>query len=324
MNGENAIISQLRILMTIAVSLPAEDKTEWWCQMLRDLMPDQEIHPIQKVPDPDAIKYCVVWRPATGAMAPFKNLKAIVSLGAGIDHVLADKQLPEDVPIIRTVGTDLTQRMKEYVALHVLRHHRELPAIQANQARKVWEQIVVPPATQRRVGVMGLGNLGAAAASLLSQIGFQVAGWSRSQKDLPGIQCYGGKEGFNSFLEGTEILVCLLPLTDGTRGILNADTFNQLKRGACLINAARGPHLVDSDLIDALNSGQISNATLDVFHVEPLPATHPFWSNSKITVTPHVASLIDAPTGSKIVAKNIRTFEETGTVADLANAKRGY
>jgi glyoxylate/hydroxypyruvate reductase A len=310
--------------MNIAVSLPAEDKTEWWCQMLRDLMPDWNVYPINKVPDPDAITYSVLWRPATGAMKPFKNLKAIVSLGAGIDHVLADEELPLHVPIIRTVGTDLTQRMKEYVALHVLRHHRELPAIQANQMRQVWEQIVVPPATQRRVGVMGLGNLGAVAADLLSQIGFEVSGWSRSPKDLPGIKCYSGSEGFGAFLEGTEILVCLLPLTENTRGILNADTFNRLKRGASIINAARGPHLVDSDLLEALNSGQISTATLDVFHVEPLPKSHPFWTNPKITVTPHVASLIDAPTGSKIVAKNIRTFDETGTVADLADAKRGY
>ncbi len=310
--------------MNIAVSLPAEDKTEWWCKMLRDLMPDWNIYPIGKVPDPDAVTYTVVWRPATGAMTPFRNLKAIVSLGAGIDHVLADKQLPLDVPIIRTVGTDLTQRMKEYVALHVLRHHRELPAMQANQMRQVWDQIVVPPATQRRVGVMGLGNLGAVAADLLVQIGFQVNGWSRSAKDLPGIQCFSGTEGFGAFLEGTEILVCLLPLTESTRGILNADTFNRLKRGASIINAARGPHLVDSDLIEALNSGQLSGATLDVFHTEPLPAAHPFWTNPKITVTPHVASMIDAPTGSKIVARNIRTHHETGTVEDLADAKRGY
>ncbi len=310
--------------MNIVVSLPAADKTEWWCQMLRDLMPDWNVYPIDQVPDPDAVTYSVLWRPATGSMKPFRNLKAIVSLGAGIDHVLADEQLPIHVPIIRTVGTDLTQRMKEYVALHVLRHHRELPAIQANQARQLWEQIVVPPAPQRRVGVMGLGNLGAVAADLLKQIGFEVRGWSRSPKDLPGIQCFSGSEGFGAFLEGTEILVCLLPLTESTRGILNVDTFNRLKRGASIVNAARGPHLVDSDLVDALNSGQISSATLDVFHVEPLPKTHPFWTNPKITVTPHVASLIDAPTGSKIVAKNIRTFQETGTVADLADAKRGY
>lgn len=310
--------------MSIAVSLPANDKTEWWCQMLRDLMPDWDIYPINRVPDPDAITYSVVWRPTTGSMTPFRNLKAIVSLGAGIDHVLADKELPQDVPIIRTVGTDLTQRMKEYIALHVLRHHRELPQIQANQAAHLWDQIIVPPAPERRVGVMGLGNLGAAAAQMLAQIGFDVVGWSRSAKDIEGVKTYSGDESFGAFLDGTEILVCLLPLTDSTLGILNADTFNRLKRGACVINAARGPHLVDSDLIEALGSGQISGATLDVFHVEPLPKEHPFWDHPRITVTPHVASMIDAPTGSKIVAKNIRAFEDAGTVADLADAKRGY
>ncbi|WP_444666662.1 2-hydroxyacid dehydrogenase [Cereibacter changlensis] len=310
--------------MSIVVSLPAADKTDWWCQMLRDLMPDWNIYPLGKEPDPEAIQYSVVWRPATGAMTPYRNLKAIVSLGAGIDHVLADEKLPEDVPIIRTVGTDLTQRMKEYIALHVLRHHRQLPKIQANQTAHKWEQIVVPPATERRVGIMGLGNLGGAAAELLASIGFQVVGWSRSPKELPGIRTYAGASEFGAFLEGTEILVCLLPLTESTRGILNADTFNRLKRGAAVINAARGQHLVDSDLIDALASGQIEAATLDVFHTEPLPKDHPFWDHPAITVTPHVASLIDAPTGSKIVAKNIRTFHETGTVADIADAKRGY
>ncbi len=310
--------------MNIVVSLPVEDKTEWWCQILRDLLPGWCVYPINKVPDPDAITYAVVWRPATGAMVPFKNLKAIVSIGAGIDHVLVDEQLPLHVPIVRTVGTDLTQRMKEYVALHVLRHHREMPLIQANQARQHWEQIVVPPATQRRVGVMGLGNLGAAAADLLKQIGFEVRGWSRSMKDLPGIECYAGDDGLGAFLDGTDILVCLLPLTESTRGILNADTFSRLKPGASVINAARGPHLVESDLVEALDSGQIGAATLDVFPVEPLPRSHPFWTNPKITITPHVASLIDAPTGSKIVARNIKTFEETGTVADIADAERGY
>ncbi|AMY68256.1 2-hydroxyacid dehydrogenase [Frigidibacter mobilis] len=310
--------------MSIAVYLPSEASTEDWCRMLRDLMPDWEVHPLQKVPDPAAVEYAVVWRPKTGCMTPFPNLKAIVSIGAGIDHVLADAELPQDVPIIRTVGTDLTQRMKEYVALHVLRHHRALPALQVSQAARKWAPVVVPPASGRRVGVMGLGNLGSAAASLLAAIGFDVVGWSRSPKEIAGVTTFAGDGGLAPFLAGTEILVCLLPLTDQTRGILNADTFNQLKRGACIINAARGPHLVDEDLIEVLASGQIEAATLDVFHIEPLPSDHPFWDNPKITITPHVASLIDAPTGSRIIARNLRTFAETGTVADVADARRGY
>lgn len=309
--------------MTVAIYLPAESKTEDWCRMMGDLMPDWTFHSMRNVPDPEAVTYCVVWRPQTGGMKGFPNLKAIVSIGAGIDHVLEDEELP-DVPIIRTVGTDLTQRMKEYVALHVLRHHRAMPALQASQAKAEWKQIVVPPAPQRRVGVMGLGNLGAEAARLLSVIGFDVVGWSRSPKEIDGVRTFSGSAGFGEFLDGTEILVNLLPLTEATRGILNADTFNRLKRGGAVINAARGAHMVDEDLLEALASGQIAAATLDVFHVEPLPLDHPFWSHPQLTVTPHVASLIDAPTGSRIIARNLRTFEETGTVADLADARRGY
>lgn len=310
--------------MTIAVYLPSADKTEWWCQTLRDLMPGWEIAPLPEVKDPDTVTYAVVWRPRTGALAAFPNLKAIVSIGAGIDHVLADEFLPKGVPIIRTIGDDLTQRMKEYVALHVLRHHREMPALQASQAKHEWKTVIVPPATRRRVGVMGLGNLGTEAAKLLQAIGFQTVGWARSPKDIPGVTCFSGAEGFAPFLEGTEILVCLLPLTELTQGILNARTFAALKPGAAIINAARGPHLVDEDLLEALASGQIGAATLDVFHVEPLPADHPFWAHPKITVTPHIASMIDAPTGGKIIARNLLRFEENGTLPDLADAQRGY
>ncbi|MEI4472926.1 2-hydroxyacid dehydrogenase [Frigidibacter sp. MR17.24] len=309
--------------MSVAIYLPNESKIQDWCGMLGDLMPDWQFHALQSVPDPDEVKYCVVWRPETGSMKRFPNLRAIVSIGAGIDHVLADRDLP-DVPIIRTIGTDLTQRMKEYVALHVLRHHRGMPEIQAAQARAEWTPIVVPPATRRRVGVMGLGNLGAEAAKLLAAIGFETVGWSRSGRTVEGVKTYAGAQEFGAFLEGTEILVNLLPLTDETRGILNADTFNRLKRGACVINAARGPHMVDDDLLGALASGQIAAATLDVFHIEPLPSDHPFWGHPQITVTPHIASMIDAATGSRIIAKNLRTFEEAGTVADLADATRGY
>ncbi|MDB6454105.1 2-hydroxyacid dehydrogenase [Falsirhodobacter sp. 20TX0035] len=310
-------------MMNVAIYLPSETKTQDWIRMMGELMPDWNFHPLTAVPDPEAIRYAVVWRPTTGCLRPFPNLKAIVSIGAGIDHVLADEDLP-DLPIIRTVGTDLTQRMKEYVALHVLRHHRNMPALQASQARSEWAPVVVPPATRRRVGVMGLGNLGAEAAKCLSAIGFDVVGWARSPKTIDGVTTFSGAAGFGDFLDGTEILVNLLPLTDETRGILNNDTFNRLKRGASIINAARGPHLVDDDLLGALASGQIAAATLDVFHVEPLPSDHPFWQHPQITVTPHVASLIDAPTGSRIISRNLRAFEKDGTVADLADARRGY
>ncbi|MAM56512.1 MAG: glyoxylate/hydroxypyruvate reductase A [Salinicola sp.] len=310
--------------MTIVVSIPGVDKTRWWIEQLQKLLPNWTIRPIDDPGDADAVTYAVVWKPATGAFLPFPHLKAIVSLGAGIDHVLADVELPRQVPIIRTVGTDLTQRMREYVALHVLRHHRDMPTITANQRERRWKQRVVPPATGRTVGVMGLGNLGGAAARTLAALGFETLGWARTKREIEGVITYTGEAEFDTFVHRCEILVCLLPLTDATTGILDGALFARLPRGASLINAGRGQHLVEADLIAALDEGQLSHATLDVFQVEPLPSEHPFWSHPRITVTPHIASLIDAPTGSRIVAANIERFEQIGHVDDLADAERGY
>lgn len=310
--------------MRVAVHLPAQDKIQWWVDMLQGLLPGWDVFALDGATDPETVDFAVVWRPRTGDLARFPNLRAIVSIGAGIDHVLDDAELPEGVPIIRTVGADLTQRMREYVALHVLRHHRDMPRQLRAQAENDWHAIVVPVAPNRTVGVMGLGNLGAAAAQTLAGLGFATRGWARSPRSIDGVDCFAGADGFDAFLDGCEILVNLLPLTDQTRGILDAGLFGKLPKGACVINCARGPHLVDDDLLAALDSGQIKQATLDVFHIEPLPADHAFWGHPAITVTPHVASQIDAATGGRIIAQNLKTFAETGTCGDVADAARGY
>lgn len=310
--------------MTVAVYLPAEEKIQWWVDMLQGLLPSWDIASIDSIDDPTKVKQAVVWRPRPGDLAKFRNLEVIVSIGAGIDHVLADPELPKGVPIIRTVGDDLTQRMREYVALHVLRHHRDMPRQLQAQAEKDWHAIVVPVAPQRVVGVMGLGNLGAAAATTLANLGFTTRGWSKSAKFIQGVDAFSGEDEFDAFLSGCEILVNLLPLTSATTGLLNAGVFDRLAPGACIINCARGGHLVDEDLLAALASGQIKQATLDVFHIEPLPSDHPFWDHPGITVTPHVASQIDAATGGRLIAANLKTFAELGTCPDMANAARGY
>lgn len=265
--------------MKAAVYLPLEDKTNWWVEMLQGLLPGWEVMSMDDALEhPESIDFGVVWRPRSGDLVRLTNMKAIVSIGAGIDHVLADEELPQGVPIIRTVGDDLTQRMREYVALHVLRHHRDMPRQLQAQAEVDWHAIVVPVAPQRTVGVMGLGNLGAAAAQTLSGLGFDTRGWSKSQKEIQGVTCFAGEEGLDAFLGDCEIVVNLLPLTDETRGIINASFFEKMPREACVINCARGPHLVEEDLLAALSSGQIKQATLDVFHQEPLPVDHPFWT----------------------------------------------
>lgn len=310
--------------MSISVYTPSPELSRDWARMLSGLLPGMTALSHEDVSDPASVLYAVVWSPPTGLIAGYPNLKAVVSLGAGIDHVLADVELPDHLPIIRTVGTDLTQRMKEFVALQVLLHHRRLPDFLAQQRAHVWDKLVTPPAPKRTVGVMGLGNIGAASARGLAGLGFDVRGWARSPRRLEGVTCYAGEAALDDFLNGCEILVCLLPLTEATRGILNAALFDKLAPGAVVVNLGRGPQLNEADLLAALDSGRLSGASLDVFEIEPLPEESPLWDHPKIVVTPHVASYIDAETGSRIVAANIKLFEAEGTVPDIADARRGY
>ena len=299
-------------------------RQEWWLEHVRSLLPEIDCRSWDEPGNPENIEIAVVWKPPAGGLRKFPNLRAIVSIGAGIDHVLADRDLPRHVPIIRTTGEDLKIRMREYVTLQVLRLHRRLPEIEKAQERREWLQLMNPPAHQRRVGLMGLGELGLDCALTLKAIGFDVAGWSRRSKTIDGIDSYARQDGLSAFLARTEILVCLLPLTSATKGILNADLFAELPRGASIINAARGGHLVDDDLIAALDRGHLSAATLDVFHHEPLPAHHPFWDHPNILITPHVASLIDPISGGKAIAANVRKFLAGEPVADLVDLSQGY
>jgi len=296
---------------------------QWWQQHLQSLLPDIECRLWSEAGDPDEILYAVVWRPPAGGLKRFANLRCIVSVGAGIDHVLADPELPPGVPIIRTTGDELTQRMREYVCLHVLRQHRRVWELEEAERAGEWRQTVNPPAYNRRVGIMGLGTLGRDVAQTLATIGFDVGGWSRRAKNIAGVTSFSGAE-LEPFLQRTEILVCLLPLTEATRGILDSRLFALLPEGACLINVARGQHLVEADLLAALAAGHLDAATLDVFHEEPLPKGHAFWSHPRVLVTPHVASMIDPVAGGAAIAANLRSFIRGETVADLVDLEQGY
>ena len=254
--------------------LSPDDPAEAWREALRRKMQDLDFRIGPEIDEPDAIDVALVWRPPPGELARYPNLRAILSLGAGIDGLLAQPGLP-DVPIARMVDPSLTRTMTEYVLLATLRHHRQFDRFEREQRSARWSFALPPQAADRRVGVMGLGVLGSAAAACLAAHGFAVAGWSREAKQLPGVESFAGRAGLAAFLARTEILICLLPLTRDTVGILDATTFAGLPRGACLINVARGAHLVEADLIAALDSGQLEGATLDVFGEEPLPSGNP-------------------------------------------------
>ena len=300
------------------------DRAPWWKEHISSLLPEMEIFLAEETVDKATIDFAIVWKPGPGWLKTFPNLRCIVSIGAGIDHVLSDPDLPKGIPIIRTTGRDLSLRMREYVTLHVLRFHRRLPEVEAVQPQREWLQIVEPPANERKVGIMGLGNLGADCAYALTKIGFDVAGWARSEKSIESVTCFVGDAQLTDFLNRTEILVCMLPLTPETEGILNADLFKKLPKGARIINVARGQHLVDDDLLEAIKSGDIAAATLDVFHQEPLPIDHLFWDHPNILVTPHIASLIDPVAGGERIAENIRAFNNGEYLADLVPLGRGY
>jgi glyoxylate/hydroxypyruvate reductase len=303
--------------------LSPDDPADAWRSELQARIPDLDVRIWPEVGDLAEIDLALVWRPPPGELARYPNLRAILSLGAGIDGLIADPELP-DVPIARMVDPSLTRTMTEYVLLAVLRHHREFDRFERAQRAREWAYAFPPQAADRRVGIMGLGELGAAAAGRLVAQGFQVLGWSRGPKVLDGVVSYAGRSELNTFLHRTEILVCLLPLTAETVGILDAATFAELPHGACVINVARGQHLVENDLVHALDSGRLAGATLDVFREEPLPPGSPLWSNPKVLVTPHVASYSLPATAADGVAANIRRALAGEPLLHQVDRARGY
>ena len=303
--------------------LSPDDPADAWRAELQARIPDLDVRIWPEVGDPAEIDVALVWRPPPGELTRYPKLRAILSLGAGIDGLIADPGLP-DVPIARMVDPSLTRTMTEYVLLAVLRHHREFDRFERAQRAGEWAYAFPPQAADRRVGIMGLGELGAAAARRLVAHGFQVLGWSRRPKALEGVVSYAGRSELHNFLYRTEILVCLLPLTAKTIGILDAATFAELPHGACVINVARGQHLVEEDLIRALDAGRLAGATLDVFREEPLPPGSPLWSHPKVLVTPHVASYSLPATGADGVAENIRRALGGEPLLHQVDRARGY
>ena len=272
----------------------------------------------------EEIDYVLAWHHQQGTLRQYPRLKGIFSLGAGVEKLLLDKELPRGIPIVRMVDHALTVGMTEYVVLHVLRYHRRMPELEALQRRSEWNELETPPAWERKVGILGLGVLGGDAAEKLAVLGFDVAGWSNAPKRIAGVKSFTGEKGLAEMLARSEIVVCLLPLTSTTRGILNKKTFAQMRRGVSLINAARGGHVVETDLLAALDTGQVAHATLDVVSEEPLPASHPFWRHPKVTLTPHNASLTWPPTAVKHIVGNIRKQQAGQAMSPLVDLGREY
>ena len=303
-----------------------EDRAEDWRDELGKHFPEMTflVWPDDNKVDLNGIDYCLAWKPQRGVLARLSGLKYVQSLGAGVDGLLVDPELPTHIPISRMVDRSLVQGMTEYILYNVIHYHRKMGDYTAQQATGNWKVLRQVDPRARRIGIMGLGELGRDAAEKMLSLEFDIASWSRSPKNMTGVTSYYGDDGFTIFLTRTDILICLLPLTNATRGIINAESIAKLPEGAVIINCARGGHVVDDDLLAALDSNHIAGACLDVFNEEPLPASHPYWTHPKVRMTPHTASLTDAQSAAAYVAENIRRVERGEQPLNIVDLEAGY
>lgn len=294
-----------------------------WSRLFAEKAPELAFSIWPETGDPEAVRYLAMWQPPENLAERFPNLELAFSIGAGVDQFDL-KAIPDHVPLLRMQEPGIAATMQEYVAMAVLALHRNLIDYIGQQRSATWQALRVRPASQCRVGILGLGQLGTAVAQRLTSLGFACHGWSRTRRHLEGVECFAGDDELTTFLSKSQVLVCLLPLTDRTRGILNAKLFAQLPYGASLVNVGRGPHLVVSDLLDALERGQLSAAVLDVFDPEPLPADHPLWHHPRVLMTPHIASMTQPEGAVDMVLDNIARHREGREMIGLVDRQRGY
>lgn len=294
-----------------------------WAEVFRQRAPELDFRLWPDIGDPARVRFLAAWTPPDDIAARFPNLELLFSSGAGIDQFdLA--ALPSALPVVRMVEPGIIRGMVEYVTHAVLDLHRDMPAYRRQQQAGEWKPLQVKPANERRVGVLGLGSLGQAVLAQLRPFGFDCAGWSRSRHAIDGVSCHAGPHELDAFLRRTDILVCLLPLTDATRGFLDASLFARLPAGAALVHVGRGPQLVAADLIAALDAGRLGEAVLDVTDPEPLPPEHALWRHPRIRVTPHIASMTEPQSAAEVVLENLRRFAAGEPMVGLVDRARGY
>jgi len=304
-------------------------QTQPWVERFKRLLPDRDIVVLGEDFDRSAVRYVATWGPKPGSLSGLPNLEALFSLGAGVDHLMSYPDLP-DVPIVRVAQDDLTHRMSEYMVLHCLMYLRDQRRFDEDQKAKRWKPDRAPPiAGEVRVGIMGFGVLGQDSARKLKVMGFEVAGWSRTPKDVEGFQVHAGEEGLTPFLNRTDILIALMPLTPDTQGMLNRSLFEKLARdgrlgGPILINAGRGKLQVEADILACLDDGTLRAATLDVFETEPLPEDSPLWTHPRVTVTPHNSATSEPEATARYIAQQIRRHEAGEPFENVVDKQRGY
>jgi glyoxylate/hydroxypyruvate reductase A len=294
-----------------------------WQALFAEHAPQIEWRAWPDIGNAEEVDYLAAWQAPDNLKQVLPNLKVLFALSAGVDQ-LDLSRLPPDLPVVRLLDPGITRGMCEYASWAVLSLHRDMLRYRQQQAARCWQAHLLQPAVSRRVGVMGLGTQAQQILATLAPLGFALSGWARSAHQLPGVDCYAGEHQLPTFLGQCDILLCVLPLTEQTQGILDRQLFAQLPRGAALINMGRGGHLVEEDLLEALGSGQLSGAVLDVLQEEPAPADHPFWDHPQIVLTPHIAAMTQPASAFGVLLENIRRYERGEQMVGEVDRRKGY
>jgi len=306
--------------MSVLIICPGKDPSKW-VEALKELEPGINLSVYPEVQEPEKIKYVISWKHPRGIFKKYPNIKVIASMGAGVDHITSDPEIPHSVDITRIIDEQLCKDMSSFVLSLVMDKIRNI-SIYHNA--RTWEPLLYKQENEEQIGIMGLGTLGEAVAKKLIKNDFKVCGWAKSKKHIEGVHSYQGERELFEFLNKTTVLVCLLPLTAETENILNKELFEKLPKGAYIINVARGEHLVEHDLLEMIDKMHLSGASLDVFRNEPLPQEHPFWKHPRIYVTPHIASVTDP---KKVVHQIIENYKRMLGNLPLKNKielRKGY
>ena len=308
----------------MSIVLISDRDTKAWIQAIKNASPDVDLRVHPDAGDKEEVEFALVWNHPRGVLKEYPNLKVVASMGAGVDHILSDPDLPAHVAVTRIVSNQLAIDMGEFVLATVMGHLRNLAFYRELERNQQWEFKPYLRIAEVKVGIMGMGFLGTTVANQLTSVGFSVQGWSQSPKNIDGVTSYHGPDQLTSFLKQSRILICLLPLTPDTDSILNKDLFEHLPRDAFLINVARGQHLVEEDLLQAIDQGWLSGAALDVFRDEPLPQGHPFWEHPQVQVTPHIASVTKPSAVVSQVLENYRRMRNSEQLEHEVVKEKGY
>ncbi len=297
---------------------------EPWCVSLQKKLPDVSISIFPEIKNKDSVEFAICWKPENNVLRKFPNIKAIQSLGASVEHIFETNLIDTKIQVSRIVDPQLSVDMFEFLLAITLNQLKNLHIYNNQNSEKIWEQHSYQSIKSTTVSILGLGKIGAHVASNFLRTGFIVQGWALPEIDIPEVKIFSGKGGLKNMMAVTDVLINILPLTNETRGILNKNNLQNLKKGAFLINVGRGPHLVNEDLVYLLNNNHISGASIDVFDEEPLPLDHMFWNNPKIHITPHVASLTNINTAVDQIVQNYIRLKESKPLLNLVSHEKGF